>query len=282
MTEAAPGYGRAVGLLGGGRECGIIPIFGDLRLRVRVVQVQPKRIQPAQIRIASALLHPSSRRKSRLICGIDMAATVQLQTQQLEVAHVLFMDIAGYVRLPSAEQNRLLQELQGCIRSTKEFSEERARDQIISLECAEGIALVFFGDPEAPLRCAMEVNHRTRTTERIRLRMGLHPGLVYRVPDIDFNRSVSGGRINVAQRVMDCGDTGHILVSNLIADLLRQMGHWNECLHDLGEVEIKGGMRLHILNFWNNDIGNPKAPKQLADMVPRDVNQPLSKLSPHA
>ncbi len=203
-----------------------------------------------------------------------MAATAQPQTQELEVAHVLFIDIAGSSHLPMSERHKLLQTLPEKIRSTKEFSQARARDQVIFLECEEGIALVFFGDPAAPLRCAVEISHNIRTAEGVPLRMGLHSGLVYRAADVDSNRRVSGGGLNVAQRVMDCGDSGHILVSNLIADLLQQMGHWSESLHDLGEVEIKNGPRLHILNFWNKDVGNPTAPKKLASMSPSGKKSP--------
>jgi serine/threonine protein kinase len=205
-----------------------------------------------------------------LIGRIDMAAIVRPQTQQLELAHVLFMDIVGYSLLPMSEQRGLLQRLQECVRGTREFDKAQTKDQIIPLPTGDGMALVFFGDPEAPLRCAVEISHRTRSAEGIRLRMGLHTGPVYRVADINFNRNVSGGGINLAQRVMDCGDSGHILISKFVADVLQQLGHWNESLHDMGEVEVKHGVRLHLFNFWNEETGNPELPKKLAGREWRD------------
>jgi len=197
-----------------------------------------------------------------------VAATVHLGTQQLEVAHVLVIDVDGYLRFPVKEQQAAFRWLQNFIHKTREFNEAHARNQVLSMKCGEGIALAFFGDPGVPLRCAMEIG-RGCPTEKLQLRMGLHSGLVYRARSIDLNRGAISEGIKVAQSVMDCGDGGHILVSSLIADLLRQMGNWNDCLHDLGEVEIKSGTRLHILNFWNEEIGNPQAPKKLASLVPR-------------
>lgn len=204
-----------------------------------------------------------------------MAATVQPQTQQLELAHVLFLDVAGFSSLPASQQRVALQDLQECVHRTSEFGKAQSKDQITVVPSVDGMALVFFGDPEAPLRCAVEISRSARKEERIRLRMGLHSWPVCRVADMKFSRSVSEGGINVAQRVMDCGDQGHILVSEFVADLLQQLGRWKDALHDLGEVEVHQGVRLHLFNFWNSEAGNPKVPKKLSRLdPPENKDQP--------
>jgi hypothetical protein len=156
-----------------------------------------------------------------------------------------------------------LENLLEFVRRTSEFGKARARDQILEVPSADGMALAFFGDPEAPLRCALEISRSFRGAEKIRFRMGLHSWPVRRVADMKFNHALSDSGINVAQRVMDCGDQGHILVSEFVADLLQQIGHWNEALHDLGEIELNQGARLHLFNFWNAEAGNPEVPKKL-------------------
>jgi serine/threonine protein kinase len=192
-----------------------------------------------------------------------MAAIIQPQTQQLELAHVLLLDVAGSSSLPPTQQRVLLENLLEFVRRTSEFGKARARDQILEVPSADGMALAFFGDPEAPLRCALEISRSFRGAEKIRFRMGLHSWPVRRVADMKFNHALSDSGINVAQRVMDCGDQGHILVSEFVADLLQQIGHWNEALHDLGEIELNQGVRLHLFNFWNAEAGNPEVPKKL-------------------
>src|ERR1700751_3250845 len=139
----------------------------------------------------------------------------------LELAHVLFMDIVGYSQLSIDEKEKQLRTLQDSVRQTREFGDAQATNQLICLPTGDGMALVFFGDPEAPARCAVHLDQMVRSgSAAIRLRMGLHSGPVYRVPDINANRNVAGGGINVAQRVMDCGDAGHILGSKATADVL--------------------------------------------------------------
>jgi serine/threonine protein kinase len=192
-----------------------------------------------------------------------MAATLQPQTQQLELAHVLFLDVAGSSSLPAAQQGALLENLQEFVHGTREFGRARARDQITVVPSGDGMALVFFGDPEAPLRCAVEISRCARSTNKFRLRMGLHSWPVCRLDDLNLKRTVSDGGINVAQRVMDCGDQGHILASGFVADLLQHLGHWKNALHDLGEIEVNHGVRLHLFNFWTAEAGNPEVPKKL-------------------
>ena len=134
---------------------------------------------------------------------------------------------------------------------------------MITLPTGDGMALVFFGDPEAPVRCALELSRTLSQNSEIRLRMGLHTGPVYRMADINSNSNVAGGGINIAQRIMDCGDTGHILLSNVIADVLMQFGTWSDCLHDLGEAVVKHGLRVHLYNLCTQESGNSAVPNKL-------------------
>jgi tetratricopeptide (TPR) repeat protein/class 3 adenylate cyclase len=181
----------------------------------------------------------------------------------LEIAHVLFTDIVGYSKLPMEEQEQLLMKLQETVRQTPEFARAQADDQLIRLPTGDGMALVFFGDAEAPVRCALELGRSLRSQPALKLRMGIHTGPVYRIADINANRNVAGGGINIAQRVMDCGDAGHILLSSAEADVLRQLKAWSGTLHDVGEVEVKHGVRLHIYNLYTNEAGNPGMPTKV-------------------
>jgi class 3 adenylate cyclase/Flp pilus assembly protein TadD len=181
----------------------------------------------------------------------------------LEIAHVLFMDIVAYSRLPMDEQQRVINGLQEAVRATAEFTRAQADDQLIRLPTGDGMALVFFRDPEAPVRCALEVTKILRSYPEIKLRMGIHSGPVYRIADINANRNVAGGGINIAQRVMDCGDSGHILVSEVVADVLQQLSSWNSRLEDLGEAEVKHGVRVHLFNLHTEEAGNPEMPRKV-------------------
>ena len=182
---------------------------------------------------------------------------------KLEIAHVLFADIVGYSKLPMDQQEQQLMKLQQTVRQTAEFARAQADDQLISLPTGDGMALVFFGDAEAPVRCAVEIWRSLRNQLALQLRMGIHTGPVYRVADINANRNVAGGGINIAQRVMDCGDAGHILVSSAEADVLAQVSAWRDMLHDLGEVEVKHGLRLRIYNLYTEETGNPGMPQRV-------------------
>ncbi len=173
------------------------------------------------------------------------------------------MDIVAYSALRMDQQQQLLQNLQEAVRSTAAFARAQASDQLIRLPTGDGMALVFFGDPEAPVRCALELGKILRSQPDIKLRMGIHSGPVYRVADINANRNVAGGGINIAQRVMDCGDAGHILVSNTEAEVLDQVSSWCSMIHDLGEVEVKHGVRIHLHNFYSDEVGNPKVPEKI-------------------
>lgn len=185
----------------------------------------------------------------------------------LELAHVLFMDVVAYSRLSTDQQERVLRQLQGEVRGTAEFARAQAADQLISLPTGDGMALVFFGDPESPVRCARELAAALRDLPEIPLRMGVHTGPVYRVQDINANRNVAGGGINFAQRVMDCADAGHILVSRATADVLRQISGWDALLHDLGEAEVKHGVKVQLVNLYGEGFGNRVIPSKLRAAV---------------
>jgi Tol biopolymer transport system component/class 3 adenylate cyclase len=191
------------------------------------------------------------------------APSDQSLIQSVEIAHVLFADIVGYSRLPMGEQSRHLRRLQEVVRGTREFRRAQEANQLIRLPTGDGMALVFFGSPEAPALCAAEVARALRAHPELELRMGIHTGPVYRVSDINTNGNVAGGGINIAQRVMDCGDAGHILVSKAAADVLREVGRWADKLHDLGEAEVKHGVRVHLFNLHSGEFGNPEVPQKL-------------------
>jgi class 3 adenylate cyclase/Flp pilus assembly protein TadD len=181
----------------------------------------------------------------------------------LEIAHVLFLDIVAYSRQRMDQQQRIIRDLQEAVRATPEFARAQGLDQLILLPTGDGMALVFFRDPEAPVRCALELTKILREKPEIRLRMGLHTGPVYRIADINANRNVAGGGINIAQRVMDCGDAGHILASKAMADVLRELSSWAEHLCDLGEAEVKHGVRVHLFNLCTKEAGNAEIPQKL-------------------
>ena len=184
-------------------------------------------------------------------------------TPCLEIAHVLFMDVVAYSTLHMDRQQQLLHNLQEAVRTTPTFARAQAEEQLIRLPTGDGMALVFFHDPEAPVRCAVELAKILHDSPDIKLRMGIHTGPVYRVADINANRNVAGGGINTAQRVMDCGDAGHILVSKAMVDVLGQLECWDCSLYDLGEAEAKHGVRVHIFNLFTGDLGNPKIPNKI-------------------
>ncbi len=179
------------------------------------------------------------------------------------MAHVLFMDIVAYSKLPMERQSEILAELQQTVRNTNEFGQAKRSRQLLTLPTGDGMALVFFGDVEAPARCALKVGHIVNEHPYLKLRMGINTGPVQRVEDINANRNVAGGGINIAQRVMDCGDSGHILVSKSTADMLSEISIWRGALHDLGEVEVKHGIKLHLYNLLTDEAGNRELPEKL-------------------
>ncbi len=183
------------------------------------------------------------------------------------MAHVLFLDLVGFSLIAEiAEQRRIVEELQEVVRRVPEFQRAAASDESVRLPTGDGMALVFFRDPVASVRCAIQLARTLREHPHLKVRMGLHTGPVYRVLDINANVNVSGGGINFAQRVMDCGDAGHILMSREVAGLLSQVGAWP--IHDLGECEVKHGQRVHLFNLYTDEVGNPRLPEKLRGALP--------------
>src|SRR5579872_660179 len=190
------------------------------------------------------------------------------QAPALEIAHVLFMDIVAYSKLPTDEQRIILETLQEAVANLIDVKTATAAGRLVQLPTGDGMALVFFDDPEAPARCAVELHRVLRARPEVKVRMGLHSGPVYRVSDINANQNVAGGGINLAQRVMNCGDVGHILLSSNVADVLFEISRWRNFLHDLGETEVKHGVRIHVFNLCGTGIGNPAKPQCLKDYAP--------------
>ena len=182
---------------------------------------------------------------------------------QLEIAHLLLIDIVGYSKLLVNEQIESVQELGRIVRSTECFRNAEENGKLIRVPTGDGMALLFFRSPEEPVRCALEISHQLRENSNIRLRMGIHSGPVNQVRDVNDTLNVAGTGINVAQRIMDCGDAGHILLSKHVADDLAQYRHWQPYLHDLGEYEVKHGLRLSIVNLCKDNLGNPNLPEKL-------------------
>jgi class 3 adenylate cyclase len=184
---------------------------------------------------------------------------------RLEIAHVLFMDIVGYSKLHTEQQTALRQRLKTVVRNTREYKLAQKNRSLISRSTGDGMALVFFGDPEAPARCAVELGRALRRLPQLPLRMGLHSGPVFRDMDVNDELDVAGGGINMAQRVMDCGDSGHILVSRSMAETLIELSRWENYLHDLGRVKVKHGKLVHVFNLYDGEFGNAETPEKCLD-----------------
>ncbi|MEP7072304.1 MAG: hypothetical protein ABI839_07945 [Verrucomicrobiota bacterium] len=179
---------------------------------------------------------------------------------RLEIAHVLFMDIVGYSKLLVDEQSDLVNKLQLIVRETEEFRIADTAGRLVRLATGDGMALAFFGSPEEPVRCAKQIARELRARPELPLRMGIHSGPVDRVTDVNDVRNVAGAGINMAQRIMDCGDTGHILLSRRIADDLAQYGRWRTQLHDLGQIKVKHGVTIDVVNLYGDNFGNSATP----------------------
>jgi TolB-like protein/class 3 adenylate cyclase/Tfp pilus assembly protein PilF len=181
----------------------------------------------------------------------------------LEIAHLLLIDVVGYSKLLVDEQIQLLQDLNRIVRSTECFRAAEACSKLTRVPTGDGMALLFYRSPEEPVRCALEISKALRDHPRIQLRMGVHSGPVNRITDVNDKTNFAGAGINVAQRVLDCGDAGHILLSKHVAEDLAEYRHWQPYLHDLGECEVKHGLRLQLLNLYKDGLGNPQVPQKL-------------------
>jgi len=181
----------------------------------------------------------------------------------LEVGHILFLDIVGYSKLLADEQKELIQELNHVVRETKQFQTAEAEGKLTRLPTGDGIVLVFMNNPEAPLECALEISQKLQSRPQLKLRMGIHSGPVNPVADVNDQANLAGAGINIAQRVMSCGDAGHILLSKHFAEDLEHYAHWRSHLHDVGRVEVKHGARIPIVNLYTDQLGNAALPAKL-------------------
>src|SRR4029079_12962792 len=180
-----------------------------------------------------------------------------------EIGHVLFIDIVGYSKLLIHEQSEQLQKLREIARATEQFRAAQAEGKLLRLPTGDGGALVFRDNPEAPVSCAMEINKALKNHPDLRVRMGIHSGAVKEVTDLNEQANIAGAGINMAQRVMDCADAGHILLSKRVADDLEQYRQWRSNVHDLGECEVKHDVRVHVVNLYTDELGNRDVPAKL-------------------
>ena len=190
-------------------------------------------------------------------------ADEQKSRSRLEIAHVLFMDIVGYSKLLTDEQSEALHELNQIVRNTEAAREAETAGQLTILPTGDGMALVFTGSIEEPVECALEISQALRAQPSLPVRMGIHSGPVHQVKDANERENIAGVGINVAQQVMDCGDAGHILVSKRVADDLAQHRRWQRYLHELGDVQVKHGIVVSLVNFYAETIGNPAPPGRI-------------------
>src|SRR5437588_6170499 len=202
----------------------------------------------------------------------------------LEIAHVLFIDVVGYSKLLVNEQRAVIEELNQLVRKTPQVRKSDAAGKLIRIPAGDGMALVFFQTPEEPVQCAIEISKTLKNRANVRVRMGVHSGPVDQIKDVNDRTNVAGAGINIAQRVMSCGDAGHILVSKRVADDLAQDRLWQPLLHDLGEIELKHGVRVGIVNLHSAEIGNPQVPakvsRQRADSELTGSSYPLPSETP--
>ena len=195
----------------------------------------------------------------------------------LEIAHVLFIDIVGYSKLLINDQGEVLQQLNQIVRNTSQFRKAEATGELIRLPTGDGMILVFLHSAEAPVQCAIEISEALRLNPKIQLRMGVHSGPVNQITDVNDKSNLAGAGINVAQRIMDCGDPGHILLSKRVADDLAHYRQWQSCLHDVGEFEVKHGVRIHVVNLYIDDLGNAALPEKFKRGTKQSIAAPTRK-----
>ncbi len=181
---------------------------------------------------------------------------------QLEIAHVLFIDIVGYSKLSVNDQHAAVEELNRIVRASEQFQRAETAGRLLKIATGDGMALVFYTSPEAPAQCAVEISRALKEHPRLHLRMGIHSGPVSGVIDVNNRPNLAGAGLNMAQRVMDCGDAGHILLSKHVAEDLEEYEQWRPLLHDLGTCEVKHGGRVGVTNLYSDEVGNPQLPKK--------------------
>src|SRR5438874_3655467 len=183
--------------------------------------------------------------------------------RRLEIAHVLLVDIVGYSKLLLNEQSQILDELNEVVRSNEQVRLAQNAGALLRLPTGDGVALIFRSSPEAPVQCALEIARALKNHPKLQLRMGIHSGPVNEVTSADDRANIAGAGINIAQRVMDCGDAGHILLSKHVAEDLESHERWRPYLHDLGEVTVKHGASINIVNLYTDDVGEAQVPAKV-------------------
>src|SRR5215469_728784 len=191
-----------------------------------------------------------------------MAAEVKKEIE-LEIAHVLFLDIVGYSKLSVSEQHAQVEELNEIVRLCEQFRKAEAANRLLKIPTGDGMALVFYRSPEEPAQCAVEISRALKDNPHLQVRMGIHSGPVSGVVDVNERTNVAGSGINTARRVMDCGDAGHILLSRHVAEDLAEYKRWRLFLHDIGTFEVKHGVSLSVTNLYSDEIGNRQVPSKL-------------------
>src|SRR5438309_10346308 len=181
---------------------------------------------------------------------------------KFEIGHVLFIDIVGYSKLLINEQSEQIQTLKAIVRGTEQFRLAETEGKLLRLPTGDGAALIFRTNVEAPALCALEISKALKSHPELHVRMGIHSGPVNEISDLNEQANIAGAGINIAQRVMDCGDAGHILLSRHVAEDLEQYPRWRANLHDLGECEVKHGVRVGVVNLSGDGVGNATAPKK--------------------
>src|SRR6188768_2759716 len=182
---------------------------------------------------------------------------------KFEIGHILFIDIVGYSKLLIEEQTEIVRQLKEIVGGCERFRLAERLGTLLSLPTGDGMALIFRDSPEDPAQCALEIAQALKSHPRLQLRMGIHSGPVNLVTDVNDRTNVAGAGINMAQRVMDCGDAGHILLSKHVAEDLEQYRQWRSHLHDLGECEVKHDVRVHVVNLYTDELGNRDVPAKL-------------------
>src|SRR5881275_1426371 len=200
-----------------------------------------------------------------------MSAEVKKEIE-LEIAHVLFLDIVGYSKFSVNEQHARVDELNGIVRLSEQFQKAEAANRILKIPTGDGMALVFYKSPEEPAQCAFEISRALKDNQRLHVRMGIHSGPVSGVVDVNERTNVAGAGINLAQRVMDCGEAGHILLSHHVAEDLAEYEQWRPLLHDLGSCEVKHGVQVTIVSLHADEVGNPQLPKKFQALKKRSTH----------
>src|SRR5438270_6910760 len=192
-----------------------------------------------------------------------MAAEIKKEIA-LQIANVLFIDIVAYSKMASDDQRVAIEKLNQIVQATDEFRKAESQNQLLKIATGDGMALIFYHSPEDPVECALEISRAIKEKRsNLRLRMGVNSGPVSGMVDVNGRANVAGAGINMAQRVMDCGDAGHILLSGRVAEDLEQFKHWRPHLYHLGECEVKHGEKIDIVNLFTAELGNSERPQRL-------------------